>query len=43
MTGTGSPRDAARELLALDVAGDTAPPYIWNGLQEVEAPVQVSI
>ena len=33
MTGTGS-GDAARELLGLDEAGDTAPPDIRNGPQE---------
>jgi len=33
MTDTGS-GDAARELLALDEAGDTAPPDIRNGPQE---------
>ena len=33
MTGTGS-GDAARELLALEEAGDAAPPVIRNGTQE---------
>jgi len=33
MTGTGS-GDAARELFALDEAGDAAPPDIRNGPQE---------
>jgi len=33
MTGTGS-GDTARELLALDEAGDAAPPDMRNGTQE---------
>ena len=33
MTGTGS-GDAARELLALEEAGDAAPPDMRNGTQE---------